>query len=518
MMSEDTTVDTVETEETPEEKPAQTVEITDAGPARKALKITLPAERIKAAIEENYDKLKDDAAIPGFRRGRAPQRLIEKRFGTAVRDDVKGQLIAEAYEQAIETEGLKVLGQPDVKDIEDLKLPEDGPLEFSVEIEINPEFDLPSLEGIELNKPIAEVRDEDIEEELEKIKERYGKLEPIGDGAAEPKDYLEVEAFILAGENTELPANAKAPTEDEEDSDNPVIAHYPATYVLVHGEDKEYKGHVVGILIDDLGKQAAGKKTGDTINISMTGPTGHEDAKIKDQPITVNLKINGIQRMTTANIDAILEQTGVESEDDLRKELREGLEGNRDRNQRVNMHEQICDHLAEAVELELPEGLSGQQSARILQRQAMDLAYKGESQEEIEEKLAELRTNSEEEARKQLKLFFILEKASEQLEVEVDDQEVNGRVAMMAIQQGRRPEKLRQEMLRNGRLEQLYLSLRDETTMDLIIEKAKVTEVELPDDEDDAKPAPKKKSSKKKSSKKKAAKKKDDDASDDGDK
>lgn len=508
-MSEDSTVGTVDATEEPEgeqeetqEKPPQSVTVADAGPARKSLTIELPTERIKKAIEESYGKLKDDAAIPGFRRGRAPQRLIEKRFGSAVRDDVKGQLIAESYEQAVEDEGLKVLGQPDVKDIEKIELPEDGPLTYTVEIEVAPEFDLPSLEAVAVNRPIAEVRGSDIDEELDSIRQRYGKMNEVEAGKADAGDYLEVEAFILAGENTALPDDPAPAAED--DQNNPVIAHYPNTYVLVHGQDKEFKGHVVGILVDDLGKRLTGKTVGDTEAISMTGPGGHESERIKDKPITIHLKINSIQRLEPATVESLLEQSDLESEEALRQELRQTLEANRDRNQQVNMHEQVCEYLLEHVNLDLPEGLSSRQTSRLLQRMAMELAYRGLSQDDIEQKLAESRASREEEARKQLKLFFILEKAAEALAIEVDDQEVNGRIAMMAMQQGRRPEKLRQEMLRTGRVEQLYISIRDQKTLDAIIEKATITDVELPDD-DDEQP---KKTSKKKTSKKKAAPKK----------
>ena len=142
------------------------------------------------------------------------------------------------------------------------------------------------------------------------------------------------------------------------------------------------------------------------------------------------------------------------------------------------IHEQICRHLLEKVDLTLPEGLTGRQTSRVLRRQAMEMAYRGMTERDIEQHLAELRTKSEEDARRQLKLFFILDKAASNFKIDVSENEVNGRVAMLAHQQGRALEKFRQELARNGNIEQIYLQIREQKTLDKILEKAQVTDVD----------------------------------------
>ena len=87
-----------------------TVTIEDAGPARKLLSIEIPEQRIKDKIESSYDKLQNDAALPGFRRGRAPRRLIEKRFGTDLKASIRTQLLSEAYSEAVEAQKAAVIG------------------------------------------------------------------------------------------------------------------------------------------------------------------------------------------------------------------------------------------------------------------------------------------------------------------------------------------------------------------------------------------------------------------------
>lgn len=442
------------------------VKVEDAGPARKALTIDVPSERIATQLEQRFDQLQQEADIPGFRRGNAPRRLLTRRFNDAVRDEVRGQLLSEAYSQAIEQEQIEVLGEPEFKDIDAVQLPDaaDQGMTFTVEVEVVPHFELPNLEGIAIKRPKLEVKDSDIDEQVDRMQKQSGSLTEVADGKAEADDYVLADVRIRAGKDAEATAEE--------------IAHHPGTYILVPSKERDDKGHVAGIVIDDLGKKLRGKKVGDELAVSLTGPTGHEDPRIKDQPITLAIRVDKIERVTPAAIEDLVSQFGVESVDDLKQRIRQDLEGRRDREQKSAMHEQVSEYLLEAVPMDLPEGISGRQAARNLQRQAMEMAYRGMNEDEIAQQIAELRGESEEQAQRQLKLFFILQRAAEAMNIEVSEGEINGRIAMMAMQQGRRPEKLRRDMLHNGQLEQLYSQARDQKTLDQILEKAKVTDVD----------------------------------------
>src|SRR6185295_20026685 len=109
--------------------------IEDAGPGAKKVSIEIPRERIEKVMEQQFKELRQQAAIPGFRIGHAPQKLIEKRFSDDVKDQVRRQLISESYEQAVEKNNLQVIGEP-VFDKQDLALPEDAPLTYSFEVEV----------------------------------------------------------------------------------------------------------------------------------------------------------------------------------------------------------------------------------------------------------------------------------------------------------------------------------------------------------------------------------------------
>lgn len=487
MADESTTVD-----ETTEESLAFDVKIEDAGPACKALTITIPEDQIKAKTENVYGDLEDEAVVPGFRKGRAPRRLLEKRFAGHVKDDVKNQLLTESYTKAIEDNDLDPLSDPQIDDAEKLELPESGDLTFTVKVEITPDVELPAYDSLEVTKTISEVADSDVDEEIERMCQQSGRPTTPEDATIEEGDYAGVGVKIFAGKDA--------------DDDAELIQEIPLDYVMVNGKSAEYKGHVAGIVVEDLGKQLAGKTGGDELTISQDGPAAHENEQIRDQPITIKLTIGSIHRIEPATAEEITQQMGLASEDELKERVKTMLEQRAEQNTQADLYQQLTDALLERVELELPKGITDQQAARVLNRHGMEMLYRGVPEEEVKAKLAEMRSEGEEQAASQLKKFFILDKASKELEIDVDEQELNGRIAMMAMQQGRRPDKLRQEMAKQGQIEQLYLQLREQKTLDKILESAKVTEA-ADGNAGDAKPAAKKKSSKKKTSKKTAKKK-----------
>ncbi len=449
--------------ETPEaEKLEQNVTVEDAGPARKTITIEVPESRIKDKIEETYGTLRDDAVLPGFRKGRAPRRLLEKRFAESIRDDVKQRILAESYQQALEDHDLDVLGEPDVEGIEDLELPESGALTFKVEVEVTPDVKLPDFKTIKVEKPSAEVTDEDLDKETESLRERFGKMSEVEDPKIAEGDYVQCDVKVLAGEDA--------------GDDAEVLDERADVYTLIHGEKNEFKGHIAGFLVEDMGKRLKGKKLGHVETISMTGPKGHENEKIKGQPITLVLNVKQVSRLEPAPVEQLIEQMGVENEDAFNERLKEMLEQRKQQQQQADMRKQAAEQLVEKVDLELPEGIKGRQIERTLHRRRMELMYAGMPEEQVEQQLAEARTESEEAAIAQLKQFFVLDKASKDLEIEVDQNEINGRIAMMAMQQGRRPEKLRQQMMQRGEIEQLFLSIREAKTLDKVLEQAEVVD------------------------------------------
>jgi trigger factor len=131
------------------------------------------------------------------------------------------------------------------------------------------------------------------------------------------------------------------------------------------------------------------------------------------------------------------------------------------------------------VNVEIPAKLSSRQTDRIVNRRAIDLMMRGMPEDRIRQNLDKLRTGAEEEGAKELKTFFILQKVAEQTGVDVSEAELNGRIAMLALQQGERPEKLKQQMAKDGNtISNLYVQMREEKALDEILKSAEIEDVD----------------------------------------
>ena len=483
------------------------VKIEDAGPARKRLTITVPAESITEKIGASMETLAAQTALPGFRKGRAPKALLQRRFGTAVRDETRNQIVADAYAQAIEQHELRPVGDPEpVTPLEELTLEEGKPLTFSVEVEVVPQFDLPDLEGIKIKRPMLEITEEHIEGEVERQCLNLGEVSEI------EGDFKE---------NDRLYTYATATRKGEEE---PFFQHDDVLVVYPSSKDGG-QGQVLGLLIDKLESKLKGKRVGDTVEFDTTAPEGHEREDIRGKELHIVLQIRRAERITPATVQQVVEEYSLASEGILREQIKMAMEQRLQQEQLSAMREQLYDHLAESVDFELPEKLSASQAERIVKQHEIELLYRGLSPEEVEDQLAVARAQSGDIARRRLKLFFLMQRLSQHFNVEVTEQEINGRIAGIAAQRGTRPEQLRNELAQAGRLAEIGMQIREHKTADRIIGQAKVTDISTKEWQEivaakksgGAKPATKKKTTKKKtaakaesggSTKKKTTKKK----------
>lgn len=435
-----------------------TVAITDAGPSRKKLTITIPADTVTARLRESYETLVHDAVLPGFRRGRAPRQLLEKRFGSTIRSETKNQLVASAYAEAVQSHELKILGDPSSDSLATIEIVEGKDLTFDLDVEVLPEFELPPLEGIAVRKPIIEVTDEMVAKELEKLQLNEGSLDPRE--SPEPGDYLTGHGIMTGPDGVEY-------------------YNIRGAVVQVPTPDKQGKGMILGIMVDDFEKQLGLPKPGETATISAVGPENHEVEKVRGAKLTITFKVDRADRIVPASLDDLVVKLGFPDVDSLRVTLRQRLEQRAKIETQTVMRQQIAAHLVGAVKIDLPTRLTAQQAARNLERKRMELMYRGFEPHTIEEHLAELRNASTAQAATDLKLFFILNKAGDALKIRVEEGEINAQVARMAAERNVRPDKLRQELVQRNQVGVLFQQIREHKTMDQLLAKASVTEVPL---------------------------------------
>lgn len=444
---------------TPENYPMSensNVTVEDVGPSRKKLTITVPSEAISEQVETSFATLAHDVELPGFRKGRAPRRLIEKRFGDNVRSEARNQLVSSAYSKAIQENNLAVIGEPEGADeLEDIDLSTGEGFTFTVEIDVAPDFELPELDGIKVYKPLLEVEDSHVEEQLEKMKINEGELIPRD--KAEPDDYCIGRGVITLPDGTEALAIDDA--------------------VIQIPDEGEQAGAVLGVKVDDFAKQVGNPKPGDTITINAKGPENHETEEIRGQDIAITFDVAQVQRIEPATVEDLVSKYGMTDEQQLREAITLRLNQSLHNQQQSAMRQQITKYLLDNIEFVLPERLTAQQASQNVERRRAELQYQGMDDHEIEAQLAEIRSQSHEQARQDLKAFFILSKIANDLQIQVSEQEIGSRIVQMASERGMRPEDLRDRLVQSNGIQMLGQQIREHKALDQLTEKADVEEV-----------------------------------------
>ena len=442
-----------------EEVPPYTVRVEDAGPATKKICVEVPQDYIAGKITEQFKELRQEAYIPGFRKGKVPAHLIQKKFAKDVRDQVKRTIMSECYQNAVEKNDLQVLGEPELTDAEKVELKDGEPLNFSFTVEIQPTITLPELKGIKIKKPKIVVTEEHINQAMQNLREQQGKLVPVTDRGVQFKDFLTADVHVKVEGN--------------------VLSHQSDTTLVAR------PGRVAGLMIDDFDKQLEGLKIGEVREVSTKVPEKHPAENLRGKDVKIEVTLKEIKQIDPAIIDeAFLADLGFANEQELRDALKEQM------NERITfdiqgvLRQQVSDYLLEQVQVELPAKLSTKQTDRVVMRRALDLMQRGVSQERLEANIEKLREGAADESAKELKTFFVLQKLAEETKVEVGEGELNSRIAMIALQRGERPEKVKQQMAKQGNmLPSLFIQLRDEKAIDAVLENAEIEEVEPTDEQ-----------------------------------
>lgn len=434
------------------------ISIEDAGPAAKKITIEIPEDRIKSKMEEQFAELQEVAHLPGFRAGKAPRALLEKRFAGELKKQVRDTLIRESYQQALEKNALKVIGEPEFEENEKLDLPASGALKYTFSVEVAPEITLPDLAELTVKKPIIKVTDEHVQQALQNLREQQGTLVPAEGRGVKEKDYITADVAIKHGED--------------------LIGNQFDAQIVARA------GNIGGIEVKDLAEQLAGAKVDETRAIKATAPDNHPSETIRGKEVTIEVKIKDLKELELATIDDdFLESLGFVNAEELNEELRKQMIERIENDVKVAMHNQVRSHLLKNLNFDLPAKLSKSQETRIVNRRANELMMRGMGVEQIRANLDKLTAGAADQAKNELKLFFALSKVAADNNIDVDEAEVNGQIAYMAMMQNQRPEKLKQSMANSGQLQDLWLSLRERKALDKMLEGAKIEDVEIKGDD-----------------------------------
>lgn len=438
------------------------VEVESPSDCQRHVTVTISREDIDRYVDGEFDDLMETAEVPGFRKGRAPKKLVRSRFQKDVSDRIKGRLIMDALTQVSDEQDFSAISEPDFA-YEKVEIPDEGPLVFEFDIEVRPEFDLPEWKGIELEKQKTDVSDDQITDHLNSLRQRDADLVPY-EGKAEKGDYVVCDlTFTLDGKK---------------------IAALDEATIAVRNKlsfaDALYEG------FDDL---MVGAAEGDKKTAKITLSENAADADLREKEVDAEFKVLDVKRVELPEVDEEYMsqfQGDFESVDDFRKAIGESLKNQLEYRAQQNLRDQITDKLLANADWTLPPTLLKHQAGRELERTVLELQYSGFTDEQIQAHSNEIRRNAQSATERSLKQHFIFEKIAEAEEIEPSLQDYDMEVMRIALQQRESERKVRAKLERSGGIDVLRNQILERQVLELIQNEAKLTEVdadETPEDD-----------------------------------
>ncbi len=425
------------------------VTIEDAGPCKKVLKFEIPKETIESEFEKKTLEVCGTVELPGFRKGFAPRKLVEKRFGTQIKDEVKQSIVNESYQKALEEHKISPVGDPKFGDV---KMESGQPLNFDVTLEVWPLFDVDNYKSLNLKRKSAAVTDEDVETALQRLSLQKAQMTVVKDGAVKEGnqvicDYkVEVEnACVLDDEDVEVVVENGA-----------VVAH---------------------TTISDLVVRMVGVKSGDACTIDAQLSNNFPKAEYRGKPAKLKLTIKEIKQLAPPPINEdFAKMIGFDSLEDLKKNVRKQVEVDKKNWSEEILKNQLLDTLLEQVKFELPQDLVNYHTEQRVYKHQMDLYKRGVPLEEIQKQNETIKNASADSVMRELKASLILDKVAEKEKIFVTENEVEQRIIEIARAYNTDTARVRKQLERQGSLSYLRNEMREGKVIGLLLKEAKITD------------------------------------------
>ncbi len=423
------------------------LDINETSSCGRHVTVTVPRSDIEKYYQKQFDDIVPKAEVPGFRVGKAPRNLVEKKFRKQVADQVKGALLMDSLTQISESEVFSAISEPDL-DYEQVTVPDEGDLKFEFNIEVRPDFDMPKWKGLTIERPEYDFTDSDVDAELEKLSAQFSTLEPVEDKVA-AGDYIE------ANITTSLDGKDVSSASD-------ISVRVLPTLSLADGSIEDFDKLIVGAAAEEK------KSTKVTVNEFS------ENVELAGKELDIEFEILDVKRRGGDGVDGLAERTGMDM-DELRTRIKEGLESRLEYRQREVVRDQISKTLTESASWELPPDLLRRQSHRELERATIEMRRSGFSEQEIRERENRIRSNILERTEMMLREHFILERIAEEENVEETEADYTMEIARIAAQQNDSPRRVRARLERTGQMDALRNMIIEGKVIEMITEAASFT-------------------------------------------
>ncbi|GER66156.1 trigger factor [Weizmannia acidilactici] len=411
------------------------------------LTVEVDAAAVDESLDKAFKKIVKRINVPGFRKGKVPRAIFEKRFGVeSLYQDALDMLVPAEYAKAVDETGIEPVDTPSI-DIEQME--KGKSLIFKATVTVKPEVKLGEYKGLEVEKPDTEVTDEDVENELKKMQERLAELVVKEDGELEMGDtvVIDFEGFV-DGEAFE--------------------GGSAENYSLELGS---------GSFIPGFEEQLVGAKTGDEKEINVTFPEEYHAAELAGKPATFKVKVHEIKAKHLPELNDEFAQDAddeVETLDALKEKIKKDLKESKEHAAKHAVEDAVVEKAAENAEMDIPEAMIETEVNRMLQEFEQNLAAQGlnlqlyyqfSGQDE-----AALRGQMKEDAEKRVRYNLTLEAIANAENLEASDEEVEEELKRMSEMYGMSVEDIKRAL---GSVEGIKADLKARKAIDFLVQNSK---------------------------------------------
>lgn len=413
------------------------------------LVLDVPAEEVSRTygnVANNFRKL---AKIPGFRAGKVPETVIRRRYATEIRKEVIDRLLPTRFNKAIREQDIRPVGEPRVTE---LTVEEGQPLHVKAIFEFIPPFSIEGYKDVTVEKPSAEVTEEEFAREMEELQESRATIEPVEEDRPLANGDL---AQISYTGRIEGAAEGEAEPEPLKSED---------TQVEIGGRNT----------VEAFSTALTGAKPGQELKAEVSYPADYPEPKLAGKTVAYEIQVKGIKKRNVPelNDDFAKELGEYENLPALENRVREHMATRKQRSVESETRKKLYDALAERFSFPVPESLIQDQIDTRLERGLRALAAQGMSTEQMRKMdLGRLRTGQRDGAVSEVKTSILLDRIADEEKVAVTDEEVDQELQLVALQSRENVETLRTRLTQDGGLARIREQLRREKTGNLLYER-----------------------------------------------
>jgi trigger factor len=429
------------------------IDFDELSPVQRKVHIELPPDKVTSEFSRAYQDLGRRVRIKGFRVGKAPRSVLQGIYGDEIRGQVRSQLVEHSLGEVIKTRGLQIVSRPEI----DAAEPQEGrEFSFSAVFEVKPEVDIKDYVGIEVEKVRVAVTDDQVNEALQRLQQTHARLEPVGDREEiERGDFVTVDFVGSVG-------------------GKPLSGGKGENYLVEVG---------AGQALPQFDDALQGAKQGEEKNIRVTYPEDYRNRDLAGKTAEFSLVVREIKQKVLPILDDEFAKDHGEcsSLEELKDVIRQRLEAELQQYQNEDLKEKILNYLIESHSFVPPTSMVERQTRYLMERNERNTSSASRSADsDAAPTMDETRKALESRAIRQVQATLLVEKISRVEKINVEDRDVQDRIDQMARAAGERGMTVRDAYSRSEARDDLRSQIVFERTLDFLLERAKIREVDPP--------------------------------------